>query len=79
MVLHNIRESSDLKYKIYRVNDGNSCDIWINDEDAYDEYCYSITNVNDIDELSNSIYYLLLDLGLFCRYDAIQYINRGNG
>lgn len=78
LVLHNIRESSDLKYKIYRVNDGNSCDIWINDEDAYDEYCYSITNVNDIDELSNSIYYLLLDLGLFCRYDAIQHFNRGN-
>ncbi len=79
LVLHNIRVSSNLEYKYYRVNDGISCDIWINDEDAYSEYCYSITNVNDIDELSNSFYYLLLDLGLFCRYDAIQHFNRGNG
>ena len=73
LVLHNIRESSNLEYIFYKVNDGTSCNIWINDEDAYSEYQYSITNVNDIDELSNSIYHLLLDLGLFCRYNAMQH------
>jgi serine/threonine protein kinase len=80
LVLHNIRdEYSKLEYKFYRVNDGISCDIWINDKNANCEYWYNITNVNDIDELSNSIYYLLLDLGLFCRYDAMQHFYRRNG
>ena len=77
LVLHNIKESSSsLECEFYRDNDEISCDIGIHDKYAPPVYLYwyRITNINDIDELSNAIYYLLLDLGLFRRYNYATFL-----
>ena len=60
-------------YRCDIYNDGRSCDISFLDSDAYDEdeiVYYSINIIEDLDELCNTFYCMLLDSGLFNRVDS---------
>lgn len=73
--------SKKISYTFYKHNDG-SCNVAIEEHDSFHSYNefthFHIKNTEDMDELSHSIYCLLLDAGWLFNSDTYfsQYLNR---
>jgi len=75
-----LQNSEKISYSFHKNNDG-SCNVAIEEHDSFHSYNefthFYIKNTEDVDELSHSIYCLLLDAGLFNSDTYFrQYLNR---
>ena len=70
-----LRNCKKRTFVFTRYNNDRAASVWIEDDDCYSSYQLYINNTEDVNEIINSTYCLLLDSGMFDYYTPYQYMD----
>ena len=73
--LRNCKKRTFVFTRYSRYSNDRTASVWIRDDDCYSSSQLYIKNTEDVNEIINSTYYLLLDSGMFDYYTPYQYMD----